>query len=762
MAPFPFFQRENLAELAQQLDLKTYTPSIELQGLVTGVDNVRYDVSLSHLFMEASRQHLARLITKSGAVEDLLAAPTGDTLRPPGTFRLPPTAANKPAQLDASEFKRRLTDLLVGALNRAKSEGTISLDMLARIAIIKYLRNELVEQYNACLERLRTRVKGYEGPRQVNVSKGVELRERTVGFQLGKKAIIRKAGQELFHTLREVEKETLVRTRRSYFGSAELPGYDLFVNALIFSENGRDDHLNAEHYVMLGNFERDPDRYPRMLQIAHEYLRSLSIGKSQDDYDGLLAAPDNGQELVANGTPDETSGQGRVQKGLLESWMQLLEREGVLDHIIAAYESVPLLAEYAPTINAQQLKNALVSRAERVRVEGLISEQSRLSPANFQAALKRVAAYRTADKAKIAGRFLRDFMRYHRDLRRLDALASVMDMVSVITSDKLRNLSEINRTLYEFTLAEEQKPVEDRVTHHVILKADIRDSTTLTRTLSERGLNPASYFSLNFYDPVNKLIPKYQASKVFIEGDAVILALFENEGEVGVGVAKTCVLAREMISIVRAYNEKSEAAGLPTLELGIGICYQDTPPMYLMDGDHRIMISKALNESDRLASCNKGARKVFDTPDHLFNVYSVQTVDDADTGGNPDEFLMRYNVGGVHINAAAFEKLSTEISLETLHLELPTFWGKERVNLLTGLVPVAPEVFHRVIIREAKTPRINATDFTVKHWTDRLYYEVCTNAAIYEMVELKLKAKALQDKSGVYVTPDLKKSTAIG
>ena len=756
MAPFPFFQRENLAELAHQLDLKTYAPSIELQGLVTGVDNVRYDVSLSNLFLEASRQHIARLIAKSGAVEDLLTRPTGDTLRPPGTFR-PPVAVAKPPQLDASEFKRRLTDIQVSALNRAKADGNVSLDLLARIAIIKYLRSELVEQYNACLERLRTRVKGYEGPRQANTAKGVELRERCVGFQLNKKTIIRKAGQELFHTLREVEKETLVRTRRSYFGSAELPGYDLFVNALVFSESGRDDHLNAEHYVMLGNFERDPDRYPRMLQISHEYLQSLSLGQSHEDYDALLAAPDNAQELVANGTPDETQGQGKVQKALLESWMQLLEREGVLDHVIAAYEAVPLLPEYSPTINAQQLKNALVSRVERSRVEGLISEQPRLSASNFQAALKRVAAYRTADKAKITGRFMRDFMRYHRDLKRLDALASVMDMVSVITSDKLRNLSEINRTLYEFTLVEEQKPIEDKVVHHIILKADIRDSTTLTRTLSERGLNPASYFSLNFYDPVNKLIPKYQATKVFIEGDAVILALFENEGETGVGVAKTCVLAREMISITRAYNEQSEKAGLPTLELGIGICYQDTPPMYLMDGDHRIMISKALNESDRLASCNKGARKVFDTPGHLFNVYSVQTVDDADTGGNPDEFLMRYNVGGVHINAEAFAKLQAEISLETLDVELPTFWGKEKVRLLTGLVPVAPEVFHRVIVRESKTPRINAADFTVKHWTDRLYYEVCTNDAIYEMVELKLKARALQDQSGVYVVPDVKK-----
>jgi hypothetical protein len=320
-----------------------------------------------------------------------------------------------------------------------------------------------------------------------------------------------------------------------------------------------------------------------------------------------------------------------------------------------------------------------------------------------------------------------------------------MDMVSVVSTDKLRNLSEINRTLYEFLLPEEQKPAEDRISRHIILKADIRDSTYLTRTLSERGLNPASYFSLNFYDPINKLLPKYAATKVFIEGDAVILALFEHEGEIGLGVAKSCVLAREMISIVRAYNEQSEKAGLPSLELGIGICYQDSPPMYLMDGEHRIMISKALNESDRLASCNKGARKAFAQPESLFNVFSVQTVEDDDTGGNPDEFLMRYNVGGIHISTEAFDKLRREISLEVLELDLPTFWGKETVRLYSGLVPVATDVFHRIIVREGKTPRVDAKDFAVKHWTPRLYYEICTNERVYEIVEASLRAKLPQE-----------------
>src|SRR5438132_1105882 len=139
------------------------------------------------------------------------------------------------------------------------------------------------------------------------------------------------------------------------------------------------------------------------------------------------------------------------------------------------------------------------------------------------------------------------------ELRRMEAVMSAMDGINVISNEKLRQLSAINNTLYDILLPEEQKPLEEKVVHHVILKADIRDSTTLTRTLFERGLNPASYFSLNFYEPVNKLLPKYNASKVFIEGDAIILSIFEGEGEPGFGVGPACVMARDIMDVVRAY-----------------------------------------------------------------------------------------------------------------------------------------------------------------------------------------------------------------
>jgi len=414
----------------------------------------------------------------------------------------------------------------------------------------------------------------------------------------------------------------------------------------------------------------------------------------------------------------------------------LLEREGVMENVVASYDVVPLLGQYSPPINPQQLKNALISRVELKRVETLLEEHGKIEPDNLHAAVRKIVAWKPADRAKLAGRFFSDFTRYHRDLRRMEAAVSAMDGVNLISSDRFRELSAINNTLYEFLLPEEQRPAEEeKVIHHVVLKADIRESTTLTRTLFEQGLNPASYFSLNFYDPINKLLPKYEARKVFIEGDAIILALFEREGEPALGVAQTCVLAKEIIEVVTSYNDRSRSSGLPSLELGIGISYQDSAPMYLMDGTRQIMISRAINESDRLSSCSKGMRQMLEDRDLLFSVFAFKTIEDRESGGEPDEFLLRYNVGGIHINEAAFEKLQSEISLQAYDLEVPMIWNTSTVRVYSGSVPLGGGLFHRIVVRRGRIAHVDPRDFSLKHLTDRNYYEVCVHPRIYEAIE---------------------------
>jgi hypothetical protein len=306
----------------------------------------------------------------------------------------------------------------------------------------------------------------------------------------------------------------------------------------------------------------------------------------------------------------------------------------------------------------------------------------------------------------------------------------------------------MNGTLYEFLLPDEQQqqPEQEKVLRHVVLKADVRDSTRLTRTLMEKGLNPASYFSLNFYDPVNKLLSKYGAQKVFLEGDAIILAILEREGEPELAVSRACVLAREIIEIVRGYNELMKRSEMPELELGIGITLQEAAPLYLMDGEHQIMISEALNESDRLSSCNKRVRKVMESQAGPFHVYVFQAADAASPSenSNPEDSVLSFNLGGIRMNQAAFRKLEQEISLVPLNVKLPPALASDKgeYKLSSGTVPVDRDIFRKIVIRESRVPRVKPEDFSVQGWTDRSYYEVCTDPAIYAALEKKKAAKA--------------------
>jgi class 3 adenylate cyclase len=738
MPKIPIFRLGGRPDRPALPNLATSTPFIALEGISVGVDNLRHDVVLSPHFVELARAQVARLIARHGELEGLLGAETPQTAQGPSWIRSQLGKVTKPKH-DAGEWKSALTELQVSSLNRAKKEFKLSVDLLARLAVTKFLRAEMHLQFAQVVERCRVLLKGYDNAR---AQRAHEYREQIASFQVRKKIILRKTGQELFETLREVEKSVLSRTRRSLFGEETNAGsyftYPLFLNRLLFSEDGRDDYLCAEYYVMLGNWDRDADRYGRLREIVSGFLRSLYGEEvSADTLDSWMNVPDNARELVGSGTPED-SAEGLAQQERLAAWVRWLEDEQVMENVIASYHVMPLLSEYAPRINPQQLKNALIDRTECDRVERMIQEHGRLSPNSLYAGVAKVASCRGAERAKVAARFLGDFFHYHRDLRRLEVLNAALDSVNLVGNGRLQELSRVNGTLYEFLLPEEQGKTDvERVLRHVVLKADVRDSTRLTRTMMEKGLNPASYFSLNFYDPVNKLLEKYGAQKVFLEGDAIILAILEREGEPGLAVSRMCVLAREIIEIVRGYNELMQRSGMPQLELGVGITLQEAAPLYLMDGEHQIMISEALNESDRLSSCNKRARKVMEPQAGPFHVYAFQSAE-LDEDGNPEDVILNFNLGGIRMNEAAFAKLQKEITLEPLKVRLPASFAssdKGEYRLFSATVPVDRDIFRIIVVRESRIPRIHSADFSVKGWTERSYYEICTDPAIYAALE---------------------------
>ena len=214
MPRIPIFRLGRSAEEPLPPQLGSYTPKLTLKDLQLGVDNLRHDVHLSPRFVEQARLQIARLIVRHGDMEGLLAAEKIE--RTGGNHFIGSQATAKAPAKTGSELKPLLADLHVSVLNRAKAAENLSIDMLARAAIVKFLRVELNSQFAQMLERGRMMLKSYEGVRQ---QKAMEYRERVAGFQVAKKIILRKTGQELFRILREIEKETLARMRRSLFGS---------------------------------------------------------------------------------------------------------------------------------------------------------------------------------------------------------------------------------------------------------------------------------------------------------------------------------------------------------------------------------------------------------------------------------------------------------------------------------------------------------------------------------------------------------------
>src|ERR1700676_5531430 len=654
MPKLPIFRLRS-SEPPVRPDLHYYGPALTFTNLQLGVDNLRYDVFLSPRITSDLSVHLARYIAKFGEVGSLFEIDAAFV--PQTKFNFSLGSATKAPKAGPADLKSLLVSIHLAILNRAKAEGNPSIDLLGRLAVLKFIRTELQTQYARTLEQCRMKMKSLEGVQ----SKMVQRQELISSFQVRKKIILRRAGQEMFRLLREIEKETLARTRRSLLGELPADCYRLFLNPLILTEDGRDDYLCAEHYYMFGNFDKDPDRFPSLRQFALNFLRELGYGEGIDDehLEQALNVPENAAMLVGAGNGEDLTPEDRDRRDRLDIWTRLLQREGILSHVVASYEAVPLLAEYAPRVNPQQLKNALIFREEAERVEKIIAE-GRLHSDRLFAAVGRVASCRGSERNRFAARLLHDLFCYHRDLRGLEAVSAGFDSINLVGDEKVRKLSTLNGMLYEFLPPEDQKPAEDRVLHHVILKADVRDSSRLTRSLMEKGMNAASYFSLNFYDPVNKLLAKYGATKVFLEGDAIIVALLEREGETMLSVGGTCVLAWEIVNLLREYNELLERSGLPPMEVGLGIAYKDSPPLYLMDGEHRIMISDAINDSDRLSSCSKQVRKKIAPDAGVFQVYSVQ----IGGGGNnndsnnkdsatasaeagAEEMRLNYNVGGI-------------------------------------------------------------------------------------------------------------------
>jgi 2'-5' RNA ligase len=797
-----------------RIDLKSYNVSIPMGTLSIGVDNIHHDVFLSPKFVQAAREYLFDLIRQS----------TSSTYFPGIDLR----SGKGP---DHSGFRKLLSELLQSSLTQSKYHKNIEIDLLFRLSLLKFLTFELGNQFaNIILEGkewIRQRGEHFERSQQAHV-----IKARLSELQSARRAVLRRLGQQVAQIVADVEDNVISKTRRALFGEDFAPYYELCKNRLIFLDGGKDDVFFLEHYILLGNYARDPDRFEAMDALFQEFLREAGISISDDPArseaalahtavhetvqairneianleeqreatrkrlersDGFLNKflssgdpadlkaslhdielrlkhqelkleeigpqvdearqkldffhkdhasklgeylnePENAQRLFDPDFGAEATAPLRAQ--LLTRLVERLEQHEVLYHVLASYEIRPIVSEYCPPVHLQQLRKALVSKDELKQIEQVIKQvpARKLSLKAIEELSRKIRRYSREEMQAAVLRFATDFLRLHRDLRDAEHLTTCMERVNLVTTEKSRELSRLNNRLYECVLQEEARPAQDNVVSHVIIKSDVRGSTRMTQDLLARGLSPASHFSLNLHEPVKKLLDRYSAKKVFIEGDAIILAIFETESSVAYArpVAKACILARQILTVCNSYNERASSSDLPALELGLGVAFQGDAPTYWTDGDSRIMISKALNLSDRLSGCAKLAKRMLSGQKSHFSVFQFLNTMEGASAEELDEFLVRYNMNGIEINEEGFQKLSEEISLDSIDTRLDMPWGKQKVTLFYGEVPLGESV-ELLVIRKAFARQL-LPDGKVGGATEHSYYEVCTSPALYDLV----------------------------
>jgi hypothetical protein len=774
---FGLFRKSlNLPQLSE-FSLLNYTHDFSLDRLVPGVDNIRYDVHISQVFVTATQKIIEQLIVRHAGLEERLA----ESKQKEGSWI---------KQID--RYKRLYQDLLEEAVNRAKGDDEIQIEYLAQTALCKLLIEQVNAQFERVLRRLKKSVRKSELATHNDFTESPKLKGKLQRLLQERDTILKQVGLEIFGFWGDVEKKHVRPVHEAVFSKRAAFFEDCLTNPMLHvSQPGNEYFMLSEYDLVLGKRIEDPDKYETLLYLIRRMLniidaknpaakgvpvdRRMALTDLQDDdeavqrqrnykqkIDSMLLYPDNvnrlldwqktKEKLAAIKKRDNDRAQLadlkkkiKHQKQVLQFFYRQFCQSGVMDHIAASYVMQPEYQEYCPPLLPQQIVQYLAVPRSRKVVKSRLKRMKKVYGRVFSLRplakkIKTMEQMVVATKKVYLVRFMKALLRFHRDWCNAELIREAMERVHLATDEKALALSRENHTLYEFLLPQEQVSDKAPIINHVVIKADVRGSTDITHQMIGRGLNPASYFSLNFFDPISAILPEYGASKIFIEGDALILSLFEHKDTPGgwYSVARACGLALNMLMIIQRYNEKSRRYHLPILELGIGIVFREDAPTFLFDGNNRIMISSAINLADRLSSCSKTGRKMFANKRSPFNLYTFQTLSDEAMAHTSDDLFSRFNVNGIELNSAGFEKLSREIDLKLMQGDVKDLFG-QKSSIYYGRFPTEGGHLQTLVIREAQVPVVDPDTLKLEQISSRKYYEVCTHPKLYAHVRKRGK-----------------------
>lgn len=736
-----------------------------------GIDNYHIDVELSKNFVGHARQ----------LIEDQVGRVVADKRLSPSNME------------DMERLRETYRDMMEVSLHRVKTDLTASQFLLLQFSVIKFVLLEVRSGLDARVQQLEETLaqQQYSGSRNL-----LPTRERFAEFRRRYDEFFYRVNRHLMRQLHRVEINHL-RPLRAQLLNGELPeSLNIMFNPMLSARTPGDPLLLMENYVYWPGGSQGFNRVNRLLeQYLGKAFRRLTttpleaegaagqsevydvlggqlavqqyLGPSVDQQDELeetlcwLEHPGYMRLLFDEAVHKKIGARLKQESGIRtrlafgahtrklrkigKGVRKKVARDPELKMMMASYMlredwspaeneilGIGQACEYIAGINTKK-HAARIDRkqqAGQATIEKLDGLEKRLNREFKESANEKFLAV------------LSDWSRYRLHLKYFRFAHRAFNRINVITEPEKAQLSNSGGHLYRLVGADEARDVqstEPRIVHHTILKADVRGSTTVTRELIRKDLNPASYFSLRFFDPINDLLSVYGAVKVFIEGDAVILGIYEydNDPQAWYSVSRACGIAREILDIVNSKNTHSRQTGLPTLEIGIGICYADERPLFLFDDQKPIMISPAVGTADRLSSCSWALREAFKDGD--FNVEVLEMSDDGQRHEDKGQQVMRYNVNGILLDHGAFEKLQSEISLRRLTIDT----GRSSQIMYVGRFPDVRGKERELVIRQGRTGLWQQGEVVRGRTAGSVFYEVLPNSkAASHVLELARKQPA--------------------
>lgn len=736
---------------------------VSYENLQKGIDNYHVDIKLSKKFTADIKKLVPLLVSQ--------------------------VAVPKPKNWDnAAHFDKLRTsyvDLLTVLIHRAKTDLTASEICFLQFAPIKLILKTVRAQLDGEISTISSRLADL---RHKGSSEALTSDQRLFWLKKNYDAILYNTNKQIFSQLQRAEERQLSAVRNQYLGEEYHFTVEAIFNPLLFAselsalpvllneyslwnwsaEDAGFIELNAELEKLL----EKRIKYPVIDRLKTEDAETRS-SEIHDELGGLFATQPflglaldsksqiaeefswfenqaNIELLFNTQRHDDELRELRKQQGFsvwwrargelgqfkkaLKAFMKLLKSKKVLGQMLATYymrrSLNPVIMEL---VDLKTVVQYLCGSIPVAKVQDSIVGPLKLNTEQLKSleALKdrikeRVGKADLSDGFKLLG----EFSRYRQHLKYFRFAHRTFNRFAMRTSADELKLSQTAGTLYHLPTSEEIEEEDERICHHAILKADVRGSTTVTDELQNQGLNPASYFSMRFFNPINEILGAYGAQKVFIEGDAIILSFleFEHTPSQWFAVSRACGNARDMLRIVGSNNRHSTQMGLPLLELGIGICYSNEAPRYLYDEDKPIMISGAIGLADRMSSCSWNLRAAIQKS--LFNIEVLRIADGENEKGEKGQHYVRYNVNGILIDDLAFAKLKTEIPLKSIRMKLN---GKDYL-FHAGQYPDTNGRKKELVIREGKIGIWRDNAIYDDPESDKSYYEVVVNRKVSPLV----------------------------